>query len=49
LNAIYSGPFVTLAKADFSNSQNANIPEMERVHQGQRKPAGLSGAGAGVG
>ena len=25
LNAIYSGPFVTLAKADFSNSQNANI------------------------
>lgn len=25
LNAIYSGPFVTLAKADFSNSQNSNI------------------------
>ena len=25
LNAIYSGPFVTLAKAAFSNSQNANI------------------------
>ncbi|MBU3666484.1 MAG: DUF262 domain-containing protein [Chthoniobacterales bacterium] len=25
LNAIYSGPFVTLAKAEFSNSQNANI------------------------
>lgn len=25
LNAIYSGPFVTLAKAGFSNSQNANI------------------------
>lgn len=25
LNAIYSGPFVTLAKAYFSNSQNANI------------------------
>lgn len=24
-NAIYSGPFVTLAKAEFSNSQNANI------------------------
>ena len=24
LNAIYSGPFVTLAKAEFSNSQNAN-------------------------
>jgi len=25
LNAIYSGPYVTLAKAEFSNSQNANI------------------------
>ena len=25
LNAIYSGPFVTLAKAEYSNSQNANI------------------------
>ena len=25
LNAVYSGPFVTLAKAAFSNSQNANI------------------------
>jgi hypothetical protein len=25
LNAIYSGPFVTLAKAEFSNSGNANI------------------------
>ena len=25
LNAIYSGPFVTVAKAEFSNSQNANI------------------------
>lgn len=25
LNAIYSGPFVTLGKAEFSNSQNANI------------------------
>ena len=24
-NAIFSGPFVTLAKAEFSNSQNANI------------------------
>lgn len=25
LNAVFSGPFVTLAKAEFSNSQNANI------------------------
>ena len=25
LNAIYSGPFITLAKSEFSNSQNANV------------------------
>jgi len=25
LNAVHSGPFVTLAKAEFSNSQNANV------------------------
>ena len=25
LNAIYSGPFVKLAKAEFSNSANANL------------------------
>lgn len=25
LNAVYSGPFITLAKAEYSNSQNANI------------------------
>jgi len=25
LNAVYSGPFVTKAKEEFSNSQNANI------------------------
>jgi uncharacterized protein with ParB-like and HNH nuclease domain len=25
LNAVYSGPFVTLCKAEFSNSQNSNI------------------------
>lgn len=25
LNAVYSGPFVTLAKEEFSNSQNANV------------------------
>ena len=25
LNAVYSGPFITLAKAEFSNNQNANI------------------------
>jgi len=30
LNAIYSGPFVTLGKEEFSNSQNSN---MERLHK----------------
>lgn len=25
LNAVYSGPFVTLARAEFSNSQNSNV------------------------
>lgn len=25
MNAIYSGPFVTKAKEEFSNSQNANV------------------------
>lgn len=25
LNAVYSGPFVTCAREEFSNSQNANI------------------------
>lgn len=25
LNAVYSGPFITLARAEFSNSQNSNI------------------------
>ena len=25
LNAVYSGPFVTMAKVEFSNSQNANV------------------------
>ncbi|HAX98372.1 MAG TPA: HNH endonuclease [Candidatus Atribacteria bacterium] len=27
LNAVYSGPFVTLGKAEFSNSQNANVQQ----------------------
>jgi hypothetical protein len=34
LNAIYSGPFVTLAKADFSNSQNANIQKWSAYIKG---------------
>jgi hypothetical protein len=34
LNAIYSGPFVTLAKAEFSNSQNANIKKWSAYVKG---------------
>lgn len=34
LNAIYSGPFVTLAKAEFSNSQNANIQKWSAYVKG---------------
>jgi hypothetical protein len=30
LNAVYSGPFVTLGKAEFSNSQNANVHKWEK-------------------
>jgi len=34
MNAIYSGPFVTLAKAEFSNSQNANIQKWSAYVKG---------------
>jgi hypothetical protein len=34
LNAIYSGPFVTFAKAEFSNSQNANIQKWSAYIRG---------------
>ncbi|WP_229012150.1 HNH endonuclease family protein [Paraburkholderia gardini] len=34
LNAIYSGPFVTLAKAEFSNSQNSNIQKWSAYVKG---------------
>ena len=34
LNAIYSGPFVTLAKAEFSNSQNANVQKWSAYIKG---------------
>jgi len=33
-NAIFSGPFVTLAKAEFSNSQNANIQKWSAYIRG---------------
>ena len=34
LNAVFSGPFVTLAKAEFSNSQNANIQKWSAYIKG---------------
>jgi len=34
LNAVYSGPFVTLAKVEFSNSQNANIQKWSAYIKG---------------
>jgi hypothetical protein len=34
LNAIYSGPFVTAGKAEFSNSQNANIQKWSSYVKG---------------
>lgn len=37
LNAIYSGPFVTLAKTEFSNSQNSNIQKWSAYIKGNVK------------
>lgn len=37
LNAIYSGPFVTLAKSEFSNSANANILKWSSYIKGDPK------------
>lgn len=34
LNAVYSGPFVTLAKKEFSNSQNSNIQKWSAYIRG---------------
>jgi 5-methylcytosine-specific restriction endonuclease McrA len=34
LNAVYSGPFVTLAKEEFSNSQNSNIQKWSTYVKG---------------
>ncbi len=34
LNAVYSGPFVTLGKAEFSNSQNANVQKWSAYIKG---------------
>lgn len=35
LNAVYSGPFVTKAKEEFSNSQNANVNKWSAYISGQ--------------
>lgn len=37
LNAIYSGPFITQAKAEFSNSQNANMQKWSSYIKGDPK------------
>ena len=37
LNAIYSGPFVTRAKAEFSNSNNANMQKWSSYIKGDPK------------
>jgi hypothetical protein len=37
LNSIYSGPFVTKAKAEFSNSQNANLQKWSAYVDGDPK------------
>lgn len=37
LNSIYSGPFVTAAKAEFSNSQNANLQKWSAFVNGDPK------------
>jgi hypothetical protein len=37
LNAIYSGPFITAAKAEFSNSQNANMQKWSAYINGDPK------------
>lgn len=37
LNAIYSGPFVTKAKAEFSNSKNANMQKWQSYISGDPK------------
>lgn len=40
-NAIYSGPFVTLAKTEFSNSQNFNIPKWSAYIKGSANRQGF--------
>ena len=41
LNAVYSGPFVTLGKEEFSNSQNANIQKWRAYVSGSANRQGF--------
>ena len=41
LNAVYSGPFVTLGKEEFSNSQNANIQKWSAYIKGSANRQGF--------
>ncbi len=41
LNAVYSGPFVTLGKEEFSNSQNANIQKWSAYISGSANRQGF--------
>ena len=41
LNAIYSGPFITKAKAEFSNSNNANMQKWSSYIDGDPKRQGV--------
>ena len=41
LNAIYSGPFVTAAKAEFSNSKNSNVQMWQTYVKGEPNRQGI--------
>lgn len=47
LNAIYSGPFVTKAKAEYSNSQNANLQKWSAYVKGDPKRQEILGVALG--
>lgn len=44
LNAIYSGPFVTAAKAEFSNSKNSNVQMWQTYVRGEPNRQGILSA-----
>ena len=44
LNAIYSGPFVTAAKAEFSNSKNSNVQMWQTYVKGEPNRQGILSA-----